>query len=90
MSSPLARALCAAERRVAFLMKKNKVDVIWGEAKLTKPARSSSARRPSPPSSRRTRFRRAVKGEGTYTAKHIIVATARARERCPASNRTAS
>jgi dihydrolipoamide dehydrogenase len=31
-----------------------------------------------------------AKGEGTYTAKHIIVATGAARARCPASSRTAS
>jgi dihydrolipoamide dehydrogenase len=40
---------------VGFLMKKNKVDVIWGEAKLTKPARSSSRRPRRRSSSRRGR-----------------------------------
>lgn len=60
---------------VAFLMKKNKVDVIWGEAKLTKPNEivvSKTAKKPmepQPPAPKGT------KGEGTYTAKHIILAT---------------
>ncbi len=60
---------------VAFLMKKNKVDVIWGEAKLTKPneivvAKTTKAIvQPQGPIPKNTL------GEGTYTAKHIIVAT---------------
>ncbi len=61
---------------VGFLMKKNKVDVIWGEAKLTKPGEivvRKTSKKPS--SSRRHRCRRTSWPEGTYTAKHIIVAT---------------
>ena len=59
---------------VGFLLKKNKVDVIWGEAAIERakggsPARSRSRRR-SAPSRRRARS-----GAGTYQAKHIIVAT---------------
>ncbi|RVA33619.1 dihydrolipoyl dehydrogenase [Mesorhizobium sp. M7A.F.Ca.US.001.01.1.1] len=60
---------------VAFLMKKNKVDVIWGEAKLSKAGEivvSKTAKKlmePQPP------VPKGVKGEGTYTAKHIILAT---------------
>jgi dihydrolipoamide dehydrogenase len=60
---------------VAFLMKKNKVDVIWGEAKLTKAneivvAKATKAIvQPQGPIPKNTL------GEGTYTAKHIIVAT---------------
>ncbi|TPI15116.1 dihydrolipoyl dehydrogenase [Mesorhizobium sp. B4-1-3] len=60
---------------VGFLMKKNKVDVIWGEAKLSKPGEvvvSKTAKKaiePQPP------VPKGVKGEGTYTAKHIILAT---------------
>lgn len=60
---------------VAFLMKKNKVDVIWGEAKLSKPGEivvsktAKKAMEPQPP------VPKGVKGEGTYTAKHIILAT---------------
>ena len=60
---------------VAFLMKKNKVDIIWGEAKLTKPneivvAKTTKAIvQPQGPIPKNTL------GEGTYTAKHIIIAT---------------
>ncbi|MDN5927309.1 MAG: dihydrolipoyl dehydrogenase [Hyphomicrobiales bacterium] len=60
---------------VGFLMKKNKIDVIWGEAKLTKPgeivvsATKKKPMQPQPPQPKGT------KGEGTYTGKHIIVAT---------------
>ncbi|MEZ2332147.1 dihydrolipoyl dehydrogenase [Mesorhizobium sp. RCC_202] len=60
---------------VGFLMKKNKVDVIWGEAKLAKPGEvvvsktAKKAMEPQPP------VPKGVKGEGTYTAKHIILAT---------------
>ncbi|MEP3438543.1 MAG: dihydrolipoyl dehydrogenase [Hoeflea sp.] len=66
---------------VGFLMKKNKIDVIWGEAKLTKAATggepgeikvSKTTKKivePQGPIPKNTL------GEGTYTAKHIIVAT---------------
>ncbi|HTV71580.1 MAG TPA: dihydrolipoyl dehydrogenase [Rhizobiaceae bacterium] len=60
---------------VGFLMKKNKVDIIWGEAKLTKPGEivvskpAKKAMEPQHPAPKGT------KGEGTYTAKHIILAT---------------
>ena len=66
---------------VGFLMKKNKVDVIWGEARLRKAATAGApaeiavgkatkkAMEPQPPMPKNT------KGEGTYTAKHVIVAT---------------
>jgi dihydrolipoamide dehydrogenase len=60
---------------VAFLMKKNKVDVIWGEAKLTKPGEivvSKSSKKPMEP---QPAAPKGTKGEGTYTAKHIILAT---------------
>jgi dihydrolipoamide dehydrogenase len=60
---------------VGFLMKKNKIDVIWGEAKLTKPgevvvgASTKPAMQPQHPAPKGTL------GAGTYTAKHVIVAT---------------
>jgi dihydrolipoyl dehydrogenase len=60
---------------VTFLMKKNKIDVIWGEAKLTKPNEivvSKTAKKPMQP---QPPLPKGAKGEGTYTAKHIIVAT---------------
>lgn len=60
---------------VEFLMKKNKVDVIWGEATITKPgevkvsAPSKPAVQPQHPTPKK------ALGEGTYQAKHIIIAT---------------
>ncbi|WP_310620429.1 dihydrolipoyl dehydrogenase [Flexibacterium corallicola] len=60
---------------VGYLMKKNKVDIIWGEAKVTKPneisvgAPSRSAYEPQHPTPK------GVKGHGSYSAKHIIIAT---------------
>ena len=60
---------------VGFLMKKNKIDVIWGEAKIakagevvvSKPTKKAMEPQPATP--------KGVKGEGVYTARHIIVAT---------------
>ena len=60
---------------VGILMKKNKVDVIWGEAKLAKLGEISvskptkKAMEPQVPQPKNTL------GEGTYKARHIIVAT---------------
>lgn len=60
---------------VGHLLKKNKVDVIWGEASITKPAEvkvskpSKKAFEPQHPAPKTPH------GEGTYQAKHIIVAT---------------
>jgi len=57
------------------LLKKNKVTIIWGEATLTKPGTVvvskplKSAMQPQHPEPKGTQ------GPGTYTAKHIIVAT---------------
>ena len=60
---------------VAFLMKKNKVDVIWGEAKLTKPGEIVVAKTAKKAMEPQHPAPKGIKGEGTYTAKHIIVAT---------------
>jgi dihydrolipoamide dehydrogenase len=60
---------------VAFLMKKNKVDVIWGEAKLTKPNEITVSKTGKKPMEPQHPVPKGTKGEGTYTAKHIIVAT---------------
>jgi dihydrolipoamide dehydrogenase len=53
---------------VGFLMKKNKVTVIWGEASIDAPGKitvkKSQAETP-----------KGAAGEGAYTAKHIILAT---------------
>ncbi|MEO3999731.1 dihydrolipoyl dehydrogenase [Mesorhizobium sp. CAU 1732] len=66
---------------VGMLMKKNKVDVIWGEAKLTKAASgdkpgeitvSKTSKKPMEP---QVPAPKNTLGEGTYAAKHIIVAT---------------
>ena len=66
---------------VGFLMKKNKVDVIWGEASIGKAPSggkpgevvvaktAKKAMEPQPPQPKGTL------GEGTYSAKNIIVAT---------------
>ena len=53
---------------VGYLMKKNKVDVIWGEANIDAPGKvtvkASKAEAP-----------KGALGPGNYTAKHIIIAT---------------
>jgi dihydrolipoamide dehydrogenase len=53
---------------VEFLMKKNKISIIWGEATIDAPGKftvkKSQAEAP-----------KGSLGEGTYTARHIIVAT---------------
>jgi dihydrolipoamide dehydrogenase len=60
---------------VGFLMKKNKVDVIWGEAKLTKPGEIVVGKPSKPAVQPQNAIPKGVHGEGTYTAKHIIIAT---------------
>jgi dihydrolipoamide dehydrogenase len=60
---------------VGFLMKKNKIDVIWGEAKITKPGEIVVAKSAKPVVEPQHPIPKNVKGEGTYTAKHIIIAT---------------
>lgn len=58
---------------VGFLLKKNKVDVIWGAANITAPGKVSVAAADDAP--------KGTLGAGDYTAKHVIVATgARPRE----------
>jgi dihydrolipoamide dehydrogenase len=60
---------------VGFLLKKNKVDVIWGEARIEGPGRvvvagpSKPAVQPAHPAPKGTL------GHGTYDAKNVIVAT---------------
>ena len=60
---------------VGFLMKKNKVDVIWGEAKLTKPNEIVVSKTTKKPMEPQAPLPKNTLGEGTYTAEHIIVAT---------------
>ncbi len=60
---------------VGYLLKKNKVDVIWGQAFIDKPgqvtvgAPGKAAVEPAHPAPK------GVLGYGTYAAKHIIIAT---------------
>jgi dihydrolipoamide dehydrogenase len=60
---------------VGHLLKKNKVDVIWGEASIVKAGEvkvsksSKEAMKPQHPEPK------GAQGEGTYKAKHIIIAT---------------
>jgi dihydrolipoamide dehydrogenase len=60
---------------VGFLMKKNKVDVIWGEAKITKPGEVLVSAPARPAVQPQNPVPKGTLGHGTYTAKHIIIAT---------------
>ena len=60
---------------VGFLLKKNKVDVIWGEATITKVGEVSVAPTKKPPMLPQNPIPKGVLGAGTYAAKNIIVAT---------------
>ncbi|WP_153769134.1 dihydrolipoyl dehydrogenase [Labrenzia sp. CE80] len=60
---------------IGYLMKKNKIDVIWGEAKLTKPGEIVVGKSSKPAVQPQHPVPKGVLGEGTYSAKHIIVAT---------------
>lgn len=60
---------------VTFLMKKNRIDVIWGEARLGGGGKvivtetKKAPMQPQPPQPK------GAKGPGTYQARHIIIAT---------------
>ena len=60
---------------VAFLLKKNKVDVIWGEAVVSKVGEVKVTATRKPIVQPQNPIPKGVQGEGTYQAKHIIVAT---------------
>ncbi len=64
---------------VGFLMKKNKVSIIWGEAAIEAPGKVSVKPPPyPPPRAGEGRVGEAPKGSlgpGSYQAKHIIIAT---------------
>jgi dihydrolipoyl dehydrogenase len=70
-SAVVKRSRAVAKRLndgVGFLMKKNKVAVIWGEAALDAPGKITvKAGKSEPP--------KGALGAGTYQAKHIILAT---------------
>ena len=74
----VSRSRGIAERMnggVGFLMKKNKVDVIWGEAKLVKPGEIVVSKTSKAPMQPQAPLPKNTLGEGTYKAKNIIVAT---------------
>jgi len=60
---------------VIYLMKKNKVDIIWGEATLSKPGEVTVSEVKKKVVEPQAPTPKGAKGPGTYTAKHIIVAT---------------
>jgi dihydrolipoamide dehydrogenase len=60
---------------VGFLMKKNKIDVIWGEATIAKPGEVSVGKPKKQPMQPQHPAPKGTLGEGTYQAKHIIIAT---------------
>ena len=60
---------------VAYLLKKNKVDVIWGEAKISKPGEVIVGALTKPVVEPQNPVPKGVLGQGTYKAKNIIVAT---------------
>jgi dihydrolipoamide dehydrogenase len=60
---------------VAFLLKKNKVDVIWGEASIPKPGEVVVSKPKKAPVQPQNPPPKGTLGEGTYQAKHIIIAT---------------
>ena len=60
---------------VAFLMKKNKIDVIWGEASISKPGEVIVTETKKPIVQPQHPVPKGVLPPGTYAAKNIIVAT---------------
>lgn len=60
---------------VGYLLKKNKVDVIWGQANITKPGEITVSKPKKAAVEPQNPAPKGTKGEGTYQAKHIIVAT---------------
>ncbi|MCT7375372.1 dihydrolipoyl dehydrogenase [Chelativorans salis] len=60
---------------VSFLMKKNKVDIIWGEAKIAKAGEVVVSKPVKKPMEPQPAAPKNTLGEGTYKAKHIILAT---------------
>ena len=60
---------------VGFLLRKNKVQVIWGEAVIDKPGQVSVRPTAKAPMQPQIPPPKGTLGAGTYQAKHIIVAT---------------
>ena len=57
------------------LLKKNKVQIIWGEAKITKPGEVVVSETKKAPMLPQNPIPKGTLGAGTYSAKHIIIAT---------------
>jgi dihydrolipoamide dehydrogenase len=60
---------------VGFLMKKNKIDVIWGEATIDSPGKITVGATKKPPMQPAHPAPKGTLGTGNYEAKHIIMAT---------------
>jgi dihydrolipoamide dehydrogenase len=60
---------------VGFLLKKNKVDVIWGAAKITKVGEVTVTASQKPPMQPQHPAPKGVLPAGIYQAKHIVIAT---------------
>ncbi len=60
---------------IGFLMKKNKIDVIWGEATIAKVGQVVVSASAKPAVQPQVPPPKGMLGAGTYQAKHIIVAT---------------
>jgi len=60
---------------VGFLLKKNKVDVIWGEAVIDKPGQVTVSKTKKAAVQPQNPVPKGTLGEGVYQAKNIIVAT---------------
>ncbi|RTL90683.1 MAG: dihydrolipoyl dehydrogenase [Hyphomicrobiales bacterium] len=74
----VARSREAAARLnagVGFLLKKNKVDVIWGEARLSGKGEVKIGAPTKPPVTPQLPAPKTILGEGDYRASHIIIAT---------------
>ena len=68
---------------VAFLLKKNKVAVIWGEATIPEPGKVTVGPMSKPVAQPQNPPPKGTLGEGTYAAKHIIIATGAAPRKLP-------
>ncbi|MBA5723803.1 dihydrolipoyl dehydrogenase [Candidatus Liberibacter sp.] len=62
-------------RGVEFLMYKNKIDIIWGQAVLKSPSEIIVSKPTKPVIQPQHPIPKKVLGEGVYAAKHIIIAT---------------
>ncbi len=60
---------------VGFLLRKNKVDIVWGEARIERPGEVVVTAPKKPPMQPQIPVPKGILGEGRYGAKNIIVAT---------------